>query len=402
MKITQIGEPGGAQSGKAQPLFGRVALFRLGFRPFYLGAALFALISVPLWLVAYGGHLGWLPAVHLLWHMHEMVYGFAVPVVIGFLFTGARNWTGLWTPRGGKLAALAALWLAARVAMLTPYPLLAAALDLLLLPLAIAPLYDVMRRSGKRRNLPLLALPGLLFAANLTYHASLLGWSPWSATTAIEAAILVLALLSIVMGGRVIPGFTANMALGSQPKTSERADQANIVLALAAGVSWTSGMPPMLTAVLAGASGALQLARLAWWSPHRTVRYPLLWVLHLAYAWIAAGFLMLASAALGIGTISSAMHALAIGGMSSMILGMITRTAIGHTGHPMRADRGEQWIFLAIQCAAVTRVLANVLPLGARHALLGAAALAWALAFAVYLLGYAPLLCKPRADGREG
>jgi uncharacterized protein involved in response to NO len=407
MKIIQIGEPGAGrpgtpQPGKTQPLLSRVALFRLGFRPFYLGAALFALISVPLWLAAYGGHLGWLPAVHLLWHMHEMVYGFAAAVVIGFLFTGARNWTGLWTPRGGKLAALVALWLAGRIAMLTPWPLLAAAVDLWFIPLAIVPLYDVMKRSGKRRNVPLLALPGLLFVANLAFHASVLGWSTWPATTAIEAAILVLAVLSIVMGGRVIPGFTANMAPGSQPKTSDRADRANIVLAVAASVCWTFGMPPWLTASLAAASGALQLGRLACWSPQRTVRYPLLWVLHLAYAWIAGGFLMLAATVLGIGGISAAMHAIAIGGMSALILGMITRTAIGHTGHPMRAERYEGLIFAAMFCAAVARVLANALPLAARDALLGVAAAAWMLAFAVYLVGFAPLLCKPRVDGREG
>lgn len=402
MKFIQIGEPGGAEPGKAPPLFSRIALFRLGFRPFYLGAALFALIAVPMWLAAYGGHLGWLPAVNLLWHMHEMVFGFAAAVVVGFLFTAARNWTGLWTPRDGKLAAMAGLWLAGRAGMLTPWPLLAAALDLLFIPLAMLPLYDVMRRSGKRGNLPLLALPGLLVAANLCFHASVLGWSDWPATRAVEAAILVLALLSIVMGGRVIPGFTANMAPGSAPKTSALADKANIVLALAAGVSWTIGLPAWLTGALAAASGALQLGRVAYWSPQRTLRYPLLWVLHLAYAWIGAGFLLLASAALGVGSVSSAMHAIAVGGMSGLMLGMMTRTAIGHTGHPMRAERREGLIFLSILCAVVARLLANLSPPEARHALLCLAGLAWALAFAVYLAGFAPLLLNPRKDGREG
>jgi len=401
MTFMQIGEPGDAEPGKA-PLFSRIALFRLGFRPFYLSAALFALIAVPLWLAAYGGRLGWLPAVNLLWHMHEMVFGFAAAVVIGFLFTAARNWTGLWTPRGGKLAAMAGLWLAGRVGMLTPWPLLAAALDLPFIALAMLPLYDVMRRSGKRGNLPLLALPGLLFAANLCFHASVLDWISWPATRAVEAAILVLALLSTVIGGRVIPGFTANMAPGSAPKGSALAARANIALALAASVSWTAGLPAWPTAILAAASGALQLARVACWSPQRTLRYPLLWVLHLSYAWIGAGFLLLASAALGIGSVSSAMHAIAVGGMSGLMLGMMTRTAIGHTGHPMRAERRERLIFLSILCAAAARLLANVCPVEARHALLCLAGMAWASAFAVYLAGFAPLLLNPRKDGREG
>jgi len=401
MTFMQIGEPGDAEPGKA-PLFSRIALFRLGFRPFYLSAALFALIAVPLWLAAYGGRLGWLPAVNLLWHMHEMVFGFAAAVVIGFLFTAARNWTGLWTPRGGKLAAMAGLWLAGRVGMLTPWPLLAAALDLPFIALAMLPLYDVMRRSGKRGNLPLLALPGLLFAANLCFHASVLDWISWPATRAVEAAILVLALLSTVIGGRVIPGFTANMAPGSAPKGSALAARANIALALAASVSWTAGLPAWPTAILAAASGALQLARVACWSPQRTLRYPLLWVLHLSYAWIGAGFLLLASAALGIGSVSSAMHAIAVGGMSGLMLGMMTRTAIGHTGHPMREERRERLIFLSILCAAAARLLANVCPVEARHALLCLAGMAWASAFAVYLAGFAPLLLNPRKDGREG
>jgi len=401
MTFMQIGEPGDAEPGKA-PLFSRIALFRLGFRPFYLSAALFALIAVPLWLAAYGGRLGWLPAVNLLWHMHEMVFGFAAAVVIGFLFTAARNWTGLWTPRGGKLAAMAGLWLAGRVGMLTPWPLLAAALDLPFIALAMLPLYDVMRRSGKRGNLPLLALPGLLFAANLCFHASVLDWISWPPTRAVEAAILVLALLSTVIGGRVIPGFTANMAPGSAPKGSALAARANIALALAASVSWTAGLPAWPTAILAAASGALQLARVACWSPQRTLRYPLLWVLHLSYAWIGAGFLLLASAALGIGSVSSAMHAIAVGGMSGLMLGMMTRTTIGHTGHPMRAERSERLIFLSILCAAAARLLANVCPVEARHALLCLAGMAWASAFAVYLASFAPLLLNPRKDGREG
>jgi len=286
--------------------------------------------------------------------------------------------------------------------MLTPWPLLAAALDLPFIALAMLPLYDVMRRSGKRGNLPLLALPGLLFAANLCFHASVLDWISWPATRAVEAAILVLALLSTVIGGRVIPGFTANMAPGSAPKGSALAARANIALALAASVSWTAGLPAWPTAILAAASGALQLARVACWSPQHTLRYPLLWVLHLSYAWIGAGFLLLASAALGIGSVSSAMHAIAVGGMSGLMLGMMTRTAIGHTGHPMREERRERLIFLSILCAAAARLLANVCPVEARHALLCLAGMAWASAFAVYLAGFAPLLLNPRKDGREG
>ncbi|MBV8124272.1 MAG: NnrS family protein [Paucibacter sp.] len=376
-------------------------LFRLGFRPMYLLAAVFAALSIPLWLASYAHPGIALPRVNLLWHMHEMVFGFAAAVVVGFLFTAARNWTGLWTPRGWPLAGIAALWILGRVAMLLPYSPFSALADLLFIPAATAPLVYVLWRSGKRRNLPLAGLLMLMFVANLCFHASVLAYASWSAIGAVEAALLVLAVLSTVMGGRVIPGFTTNMAPGSKPRSFPRLDKAGIALIISASLAWALGMPAWLTAPLAAASGGVQLLRLALWSPQRTARYPLLWILHLAYAWLGGGYLLLAAAALGFASTSTAIHAIAVGGMSSLILGMVTRTAIGHTGRPMRAEHHELWIFVAVQLAAAARILANLLP-GWREVLLLAAGAGWVAAFGLYTIIYGPFLCAPRVDGHDG
>ncbi|MYM22637.1 NnrS family protein [Duganella sp. FT135W] len=397
-----IGEPPSG-GGTNQLLLPRgFALFRLGFRPLYLGAAIVALLGVPLWLNSFFGHADVAPGVNVLWHMHEMVLGFATAVVFGFLYTAVKNWTGLPTPRNMQLAAIVATWLAGRLAMLGAPALTAACLDLLFIPIAISPLLGVMLRSGKRSNLPLLVLPALLFCVNLCFHASVLGWLAVSPITAIESGILVLAILSTVMAGRVVPGFTRNMAPASVPQSFEWLNRIGIALIIASSLAWALSTPVSLTAPLATGAGLIQLSRLAYWQPEKTVRYPLLWILHLAFGWIGLGYILLALSVWGVCSTSTAMHAIAVGGMSSLILGMMTRTSIGHTGRPMRAEHNERLIFLSIQGAAVTRVLANILPFEARVPLLIVAGCLWSLAFLVFIVRFAPFLCQPRIDHREG
>ncbi|MFA9218888.1 MAG: NnrS family protein [Sphingomonadaceae bacterium] len=381
---------------------------RLGFRPFYLLAALFAVLSVPLWLLAYTGHGASLPNLTLLWHMHEMSFGFIVAVVIGFLYTAARNWTDRWTPRGRPLALLAGLWLAGRIAMLLAPPAVAAAIDLLFLPVSAWPLYRVLKQAGNTRNLPMPGLLLLLALANGVYHAAALGWLTLSPLLPIHAALLIVVLLATMIGGRVLPGFTKNMAPGSLPYSDARLDRAGMLalvlaavtwLLLAAGVRW---MPAPLAALACASAGLLLLWRLSGWCTLKTLRYPLLWILHCSYGWIGVGMLLLAAAALGLGTSSSALHALTVGALSGLIIGMITRTALGHTGRPLRAGRAETAAFLLLQGAALLRLAANLTPLAAREALLWATAGGWCAAFAVYLWVYAPYLLAPRLDGKDG
>jgi uncharacterized protein involved in response to NO len=377
-------------------------VWRLGFRPFYLLAAAFAALSIPLWIARYFGYAPAFAHVDLFWHMHEMVFGFAIAVIVGFLFTAGRAWTGLWTPRRGTLAALAGLWLAGRVAMLTLPPPLAAVIDLAFLPAAAWPFYRVLKRSGNKRNLFLVGLLGLLTLANLAFHGAALGLLPLSPIRAVEAAILLVVMIESAIGARVIPNFTANAVPGTKPIINERRDRVSMTLTAAACVAWIAGLPAPLCAALAFTAACSQVLRLAGWKPHRTVSKPILWILHLSYAWIPVGFVLLALAALQLAPASAAFHALAVGSMAGLIIGMITRTALGHTGRPLTAGRAELAMYLLVQAGALARLCAALGPLSVRGEALVVAAACWGAAFALYLVVYSPYLLRPRLDGKEG
>lgn len=373
----------------------------LGFRPFYLLAAAFAAVSVPAWLLRYFGYLPQLVHIDLNWHVHEMVYGFAVTVVIGFLFTAGRNWTGLWTPRGRHLALLALLWIAGRIAMLTS-PLLAAVIELAFLPLATWPLYVVLKRSGNRRNMVLVVMLGLLTTANALYHGAANGWLAISSLVPLEAAILVIVMIESVIAGRILPNFTANAVPGVKPVTNPMRDKIIIVTTALACLAWAAQMPPVLVASLALAAAVSQLLRLSGWKSLSTLHNPLLWILHVSYAWIPVGFALLGLAAVGVVTNSAAFHVLAVGSMGGLIIGMITRTALGHTGRMLKSGRMEKAMYVLVQAGVLARLAAAIDGGAWRNPALVIAAACWATAFALYLVKYVPYLMAARIDGKEG
>ena len=407
-------------------------LWALGFRPFYLLAAAFAALAIPLWVMSYSGWISWSSRntpdflhVSQNWHMHEMVFGVIIAVIIGFLYTAGKNWTGLWTPRRGHLALLAACWLAGRVAMLAtttspaPASLIAALIDALFLPLATWPMYRVLRQSENQRNLFLVGLLSLLTIANMVFHASTFGWIALHPIHAIHAAILLIVLIESVIGARVIPMFTSNGAPGTSPIVHAGRDRITRILTVCAVLVNIIPFPALICAVVSGAAAIAIMVRLLGWKPHRTLRIPLLWILHVSYAWIAFGFALLALAAFQIVSDSTAYHALAVGSIAGLILGMMTRTALGHTGRPLKAGISEIWMYSLIQLGAVTRVgatfflgndfnLALHLSSDLTHTmpfsllLLALAATCWSLAFLLYCITYGPYLFHERIDGREG
>jgi uncharacterized protein involved in response to NO len=386
----EAGRPGGAS-----------ALLALGFRPFYLLAAAFAAVSIPVWVASYYGVAGPFQ-VGLAWHIHEMLFGFVVAVVIGFLYTAGRNWTGLWTPRGAWLGAIAGLWIAGRAAMFAAPPALAAAVDLAFLPVAAWPMYRVLKRSGNKRNMFLVGLLGLLALANVVYHASVLGWLAVAPARPVYAAIIVVVVLEAAIGGRVIPMFTNNGVPGVKTVTDPRIDRAALACTAAAGAAWAFALPALLTAALALAAAAAQGLRLRGWKPLCTVHNPLVWILHASYAWIPFGFVMLALSQFGLVPVSAAVHVFAVGALAGLILGMITRTALGHTGRALAAGRAETAMYVLIQLGVVVRLVAALSPDSARDAALIGAAVCWSAAFILYLIVYGPYLARPRVDGREG
>ncbi len=378
-------------------------LWRLGFRPFYLGAAAYGMLAVPLWIAMLLGQVSLdLTVSPLIWHAHEMLFGFVVAVIVGFLLTAGKAWTGLATPRGAVLAALAGLWLAARLAAVwAPYAVYAV-LDLLLLPLVAAILITVLLRAGNRRNLPLGAMLLMLTLANAAFHGTVLGVVDIDPVRPLHAGLSLVVMIECVIAGRVIPAFTMSALPGEPLKAPRALEQGTLATTALALALWVLAPPNATTAALLAGAALLHALRLWRWKPLRTRARPILWVLHAAYAWLPIGLALLALSQLGAVGVSAGIHALAVGATGGLIIGMITRTARGHTGRPLRVSRLEVAAYLLVAGATVARVL---LPLLAPQHLLVwwvAAAAAWGLAFAIYLYVFAPWLLAPRLDGKDG
>ena len=362
-------------------------LLRLGFRPFYLGATVFAALAIPAWVLMFLGRMQAAPVLSpLLWHAHEMLFGFAAAVIVGFLLTAVKAWTGLQTPRGAALAALILVWLAARIAgWVAPYPVYAA-LDLLLLPAVAAVLVRLLLRAGNRRNLPLAGLLGMLTPP----------------VRALYAALALIVLIECVMAGRVIPAFTMSAIPGLRLKIDPRLEKATAVASVLALLLWVFMPSSAISASLLALAAVLQLARLASWKPWRTRSRPILWILHLSYAWIAIGFLLLAMGVLGWIAASAGIHALAIGATGGLIIGMVTRTARGHTGRPLLASPIEVAAYSLVMLTALVRVFVPLLAPQFLVMSVVVAAVTWSLAFALYLGRYTPWLLRVRLDGKDG
>jgi uncharacterized protein involved in response to NO len=387
-----------------QPLTG-LPLLRLGFRPFYLGAAAFAALSIPLWVAIVLGKVAppmTMPP--LLWHAHEMLFGFAAAVIVGFLLTAGKAWTGLDTPRGATLAALALLWLAARAAALVaPYPLYAA-LDMLLLPLVAGILATVLLRAGNRRNLPLAGILLLLASANALFHLASMGWVDVAPMTALHAGLALIVMVETVIAGRVIPAFMLSATPGLTLRLRPKLELPTVALTALGLACWVLAPLGPLPAAVLGLAAALQVQRLLSWQPFAARGRPILWVLHAAYAWIPIGLALLALAEGGLIGVSAGVHALAVGATGGLVIGMISRTARGHTGRPLRVSTTEVAAYALVLAAALLRTLVPLIaPPNLPYAVpLIAAAVAWCSAFALYLWVFTPWLLSARLDGKDG
>jgi uncharacterized protein involved in response to NO len=383
------------------------AFLSAGFRPFYLGAAVFATIAIPLWIGAFllaAGPVTALPP--YLWHAHEMLFGFAPAVIAGFLLTAARNWTGLPTASGFPLATLFLLWAAGRIAPFVLSAGASAAIDLAFLPVLAATLAVPLWRARNTRNFFVVAvLLGLWLADGLFHLAALGQTAPSLARVSTTVAGDVVLLLMAVIGGRVIPAFAANAIPGLAPRSWPLLDRAAIggviaiiVLDVGAPLFGEALIGPYrwLVLLVAGLHGA----RLAGWKPWRTRSDALLLALPLAYLWIPAHLLLRALGSQPGLLDPVAAHALFAGAMASLMLAMMSRSALGHTGRPLVAGWPERVCFVAVHGAALTRTLGPLLfPTGYGIVLL-VAALLWTSAFATFAITYAPWLLARRADGK--
>ena len=394
--------PGAAAAQPAAALQGWPFL-RLGFRPFYLGAALLACLSVPYWIAVFLGYAKLDLAVSpLLWHAHEMLFGFAAGVIAGFLLTAVKAWTGLATPRGAVLGVLAVLWLAARVAAVAaPYPVYAL-LDVALLPVVAIILLRLLLKAGNRRNLPLISILLLLSIANGVFHLAAMGLLNVPPVQALYAGLGLIVMIECVMAGRVVPMFTKNVTPGLVINIPRKFELATLASTGAALVLWVFAPAGWVTLAACLIAAGLNAMRLWKWHPLVTFQRPILWILHASYAWVPVGFALLAMAQMGVVTVSVAVHAFAVGTTGGLIIGMVTRTARGHTGRPLQAGRAEVLAYALVMGAAVLRVLVPAVAPQWYAPALALAATTWAIAFAVYLVVYTPWLTQTRLDGKDG
>ena len=331
-----------------------------------------------------------------------MLFGFTLAVITGFLFTAVRNWTGQQTPTGALLAAYAALWLAGRILVLTPFAAAAAVVNVGF-PLAVAGGIAVpLVRGGNARNFFFIALLAAFAAAALAFHLFMLAVIDWPARASLRAGLDVVLFVVVVIGGRVIPMFTNNGVPGAGAERSlwiERIALASVLLVLAADVARA---PDALVALVAGVATLAHAARFCLWRPWRTLRAPLVWILHASYAWIVVHLALRVLAFAGVIADYFAIHALTVGAIGGMTLGMMTRTARGHSGRTLEAGRAEVACFALVMIAAIVRVFGGIAVPKLYVATLLVSAACWSAAFATYAIAYWPVLTRPRADGKPG
>jgi uncharacterized protein involved in response to NO len=381
----------------------KFALFALGFRPFFLGAGIFAVLLIALWLALYRGSLPlalFIPMEQ--WHAHEMIFGFTSAVIAGFLLTAVQNWTGMKTPSGKPLAVLFFLWLAGRLLPFVPgLPSgLYALVDAALFPAVMVAIARPILRAKQLRNVAFPVMLGMLTLSNLLVHAEWLGYAQ-SAHTGFLLAIYMIVLMMVVMGGRVIPSFTDNKL-----RTKAKRWKALEWLAPATTLATLSAVlvQPVspITALIAAIAAAIHSARLAGWYTGKYWSVPLLWVLHLGYGWIVMGFVLTALSALEMVAPSLALHAFTAGAMGTLTLGMMARVALGHTGRMLEPAKIINMAFGLITLAAAIRVCWPIVMPGTYATAILISGLFWIMAFAIFVLVYAPILIQSRVDGKPG
>ena len=381
-----------------------MSIFQLGFRTFYSLAAIFAIAAMILWLRAFAGLSGTGDYLNgVVWHSHEMLFGFATAVITGFLLTAVRNWTGLPTPTGAALAMLAVLWLAARVLIIIGPASLAAVVDVAFLPALALAIAGPILRSKNQRNYKVLALILMLAASHGVYHLASLGFAEvWLARTSLFVGIDILVILMAIVGGRVIPAFTRNAipsATSRHEPWVEFITFVSMILIIAASVlrgSWA--VPPMFMALLLTVAAAAHAIRLALWDPVKTIHNPLLWMMPAAYSWMPIAFLLRALAATNVIPAGAWIHAMTMGAVSALMLAMMMRSSLGHTGRALVASRTDMAAFLLLQIAAIVRVIASIVAGETYQQWIVASGLIWALAFLVFVLRYLPMLGRPRVS----
>jgi uncharacterized protein involved in response to NO len=379
------------------------AVFSYGFRPLFLGAALFAGVAVPVWILVLAGVGGsdiLSPARN--WHVHEMVFGFLPAVITGFMLTAIPNWTDRPPIRGPELMLLVTLWLAGRLLIAMPWlsPLMSAVVDVGFLVAVAGLVWREIAGSKSWDRAPMGVLVSLLAGANILFHV--LNLSGAETDRPERMALAMVMMLMTLIGGRLIPNFTGELLVGSgraeRPAPFSRYDGLSIALVGFAVLSWIVQPHSMATGWMFVAAGLANLGRLVRWYGWLTGREPLVLILHVGYGWFVLSLLILGGSILGIGLPKEdAVHAFTSGAVGAMTLAVMTRASLGHTGRPRHADPLTVLIYMLVNLGAVVRVFGPMTDLPA-NLVLGVAAGSWSGAYLLFALVYGPFLLRPSLD----
>ena len=384
-----------ARAGRGQ--FG-MALFALGFRPFFLGAALWAAVGVPawLWMLAGGPEPGG-PLAPLAWHVHEMIFGYTGAVIAGFALTAIPNWTGRLPVAGLPLAALFGLWLGGRAALAAPWlghPI-AAVIDAAFLFVLAGVAWREIAAGGNWRNLPVCLLITLIAVANAGFHAEIA--AGWDDGVAVRVALAAIVMLIGLIGGRITPSFTRNwMAKRREnrlPAAFGRFDGVCLVILGIGLLAWVVAPSTVYGGLVLMVAGVLHLLRLARWRGWATTAEPLVLVLHVGYLWLPLSLILLGLSALPSFVVgaSAALHAVTAGLIGTMTLAVMTRATLGHSGRVLTAGPATTAIYGLVTAGAFLRVIASYLPVD-YLATVGLAGALWSAGFALFVIVYGPML----------
>jgi uncharacterized protein involved in response to NO len=388
----------------------KISLFNYGFRSSFFLAGIAALLLVPLWSVSFvaGTSLGsgWPPT---LWHAHEMLFGFIASAIAGFMLTAVPSWTGQKGFSGASLIALAAVWLSARLLIASSSmwpPLLPAIVDSAFVPLLAALVMIPLLRS-KSRNTPLLAVLGALWVTNLVFHAALIRHDAPMSRHSLIVGIDIVLLLMTVIGGRIVPAFTTTALRQPDARGALKSRTALTVASVAAMAAVIASdiffADSRIAGAVAGFAALVQIVRLLQWRTLQTWRQPIVWILHLGYLWLPIGLALKAVALLGgYGIAAFWLHALTIGALTTMIVAVMSRAALGHTGRALVVHPLITAAYVLLTAAALMRVFGLSLLRMSYPLVIVWAALFWTVSFALFVGVYTPILWGPRADGKPG
>lgn len=377
-------------------------LFSYPFRIFFLSMTLLALLALPLWVLQVAGVINMpLAMPGLFWHQHEMLFGFLSAAIAGFLLTAVCVWTQTERTHGFRLVLLWGVWLAGRLLLAFGADLpdwLVQGFNLAFLPLVMLDAGWRVWHAKQKRQLMILVVLGLLWLMQIGFVTRL------DMAFSHGALIIAMALISII-GGRITPAFTTGWLRqnGMDPsavKTIPALDMATLFSMILLTASLVTGWQT-LTGILAIVAGTLMLIRLANWKGWLARKEPLLWVLHLSILWVPIALYLLAGTLFAGWPSNAWSHAAGTGAVSCLILGVIARVTLGHTGRPLVLPKGMIAAFIAIQLAAIVRVLTafDVIPW---HPGIGSSSLLWVFAYGMFLVRYTKILASPRPDGRIG